>query len=230
VPIARFSVRVGSGVLAASIIPFAVLLAVWAFVLGLTVSVTPFCLQYLAGTESVQAMVTQVVGKKAVKAMLKAAGVNQQPATSSKATSPTIKAPAIKANQAPQGSAQPKAKGSSPSDAPGGKRGAEATSGDQFRPWESVIEGATKIDGLFTLYRNEKTGKVFAEIKPEQLEQNHLMVMTLESAIGEQGLYSGLPLGDFLFRLRRVNNNLQFVVRCCKPCRFAVFTSSVSHF
>ena len=35
----------------------------------------------------------------------------------------------------------------------------------------------------------------------------------MESGIGERGVYSGMPLQDFLFYFRRVNNNLHFVVR-----------------
>jgi hypothetical protein len=35
----------------------------------------------------------------------------------------------------------------------------------------------------------------------------------LESGIGEAGIYSGMPLQDFLFYFQRVNNNLNFVVR-----------------
>ncbi|MEJ1934022.1 zinc-dependent metalloprotease, partial [Nostoc sp. NIES-2111] len=36
---------------------------------------------------------------------------------------------------------------------------------------------------------------------------------TLESGIGEQGIYSGLPLQDFLFYFQRVDKKLSFVVR-----------------
>jgi len=35
----------------------------------------------------------------------------------------------------------------------------------------------------------------------------------MESGIGERGIYSGVPLQDFLFYFRRVNNNLHFVLR-----------------
>ena len=54
------------------------------------------------------------------------------------------------------------------------------------------------------------------EIKPEQLNKDYLATVTLESGIGESGIYSGLPLADFLFYFRRVNNNLHFVVRNVK--------------
>lgn len=73
-----------------------------------------------------------------------------------------------------------------------------------------------KLEGIFTLYCLENTGKIFLEIKPEQINKNYLATITLESGIGERGIYSGLPLADFLFYFRRVNNNLQFVARNVK--------------
>ena len=82
----------------------------------------------------------------------------------------------------------------------------------QLRPFDEVIKGAAPIKGLFTLYQNQKTGKLFAEILPDQLERNYLAAMTLESGVGERGIYSGLPIGDFLFTFRKLNNTIQFVV------------------
>ncbi|HTL88985.1 MAG TPA: zinc-dependent metalloprotease [Leptolyngbya sp.] len=82
----------------------------------------------------------------------------------------------------------------------------------KLQPFDEVIKEATPIAGLFKLYQNQKTGKLFAEILPDQLEHNYLAAMTLESGVGERGIYSGLPIGDFLFTFRRVNNAIQFVV------------------
>ncbi|MCU0550753.1 MAG: zinc-dependent metalloprotease [Leptolyngbya sp. Prado105] len=82
----------------------------------------------------------------------------------------------------------------------------------QLRPFDDLIKETKTIKGLFTLYQNEKNGRLFAEIMPDQLDRNYLAAMTLESGIGQNGLYSGLPIGDFLFTFRRVNNNIQFVV------------------
>lgn len=78
---------------------------------------------------------------------------------------------------------------------------------------ESVVTDAEKLEGLFTLYNNQDTGEVFAEISQEQLEKNFLCTVTLESGIGERGIYSGMPVGDYLFYFRRVNKNLHFVIR-----------------
>jgi hypothetical protein len=179
-----------------------------AFVIGISLAIAPLGLRYVAALEPVQKTVTNVIGKKAAKALFKAAGLTAPPIAQQPANKPKMKpipskpTAAEDASKATKDAAEAAKRGRSPEDA--------AT--EPFRPFDTVIRDAKKIEGLFTIYRNEKTGRVFAEIMPEQLEQNHLMVMTLESAIGEKGLYSGLPLGDFLFRLRRVNNNLQFVV------------------
>ena len=81
-----------------------------------------------------------------------------------------------------------------------------------LQPFDQLIKDYQKLAGLFTLYRHKETGKIFAEIKPAQLNRNFLAVMTLESGLGERGLYRGIPLRDLIFTLRRLNNNLQFVV------------------
>jgi Met-zincin/Domain of unknown function (DUF5117)/Domain of unknown function (DUF5118) len=84
---------------------------------------------------------------------------------------------------------------------------------DDLEPFDEVTKDTQKSTGLFTLYRNKEKNKVYLEIKPEQLNKNFLTTATLESGIGEGGIYSGMPLQDFLFYFQRVNNNLQFVVR-----------------
>jgi len=82
----------------------------------------------------------------------------------------------------------------------------------ELQPFDEVIHDHEKLQGLFTLYRHKETGKTFAEIKPEQLDRNFLAVMTLESGLGERGIYRGIPLNDLIFNFRRQKNTLQFVV------------------
>jgi hypothetical protein len=82
--------------------------------------------------------------------------------------------------------------------------------------YREAIKGTDKLEGLFTIYRGEEDSKIYLELKPEQLNKNYLCTVTLESGIGESGIYSGLPLQDFLFYFRRVNNRLHFVVRNVK--------------
>ncbi|MCX7593224.1 MAG: zinc-dependent metalloprotease, partial [Fischerella sp.] len=84
---------------------------------------------------------------------------------------------------------------------------------DELKAFDEVVKNTKKQQGLFTLYRSNKDNKLYLEIKPEQLNQNFLATATLESGIGEAGIYSGLPLQDFLFYFQRVDNKLNFVVR-----------------
>ncbi len=90
---------------------------------------------------------------------------------------------------------------------------AEDSSSSQFQAFDKVVKDTEKLEGLFTLYRNKQTGKIYLEVTPEQLNKNFLATVTMESGIGERGLYSGLPLQNLLFYFRRQNNNLHFVVR-----------------
>ncbi|MEH2286006.1 zinc-dependent metalloprotease [Nostoc sp.] len=87
---------------------------------------------------------------------------------------------------------------------------------EDFCRFNGTVNWIDKLEGLFTLYCSENSGKVFLELKPEQLNKNYLAIVTLESGIGESGIYSGLPLSDFIFYFRRVNNRLHFVVRNLK--------------
>jgi hypothetical protein len=89
---------------------------------------------------------------------------------------------------------------------------AEAEDEEPQMPFDQLVKKAERLEGLFTLYRQRSTGKLYAEIQPEQLNLNYLCTVTLEGGIGQGGLYSGMPLADMLFTFRRVNNKLQFVV------------------
>ncbi len=42
------------------------------------------------------------------------------------------------------------------------------------KPFEEVIDGFDKVEGLFTFWRNDKEGKAYLEIKPEQFDTIYL--------------------------------------------------------
>ncbi|WP_413176038.1 zinc-dependent metalloprotease [Anabaena azotica] len=84
---------------------------------------------------------------------------------------------------------------------------------DELEAFDEVVKDYQKLEGIFTLYRQKDKNKIYLEINPAQLQKNFLATATLESGIGEGGIYSGMPLQDFLFYFQRVDNSLQFVVR-----------------
>ncbi|WP_233258491.1 zinc-dependent metalloprotease [[Phormidium] sp. ETS-05] len=83
----------------------------------------------------------------------------------------------------------------------------------QLKPFEEIVKNTKKLDGLFTTYHQEKEGKIFLEIQPEQLDKNFLCITTLASGIGQSTLLRGMPLIDHLFYFQRVQDRLQFAVR-----------------
>ena len=87
---------------------------------------------------------------------------------------------------------------------------------EDFCQFNEIVKRIDKLEGLFTLYCSGDSGKIYLEIKPEQLNKDYLAIVTLESGVGEKGIYSGLPLSDFLFYFQRVKNRLHFVVRNVK--------------
>ncbi|HEY9668224.1 MAG TPA: DUF5117 domain-containing protein, partial [Coleofasciculaceae cyanobacterium] len=89
----------------------------------------------------------------------------------------------------------------------------KASSESKLEPFDKIVKDTQKQEGLFNLYCNKETNKIYLEVNPRQLNKNYLATITMESGIGERGLYSGLPLQTLLFYFRRVNNNLHFVVR-----------------
>ena len=84
---------------------------------------------------------------------------------------------------------------------------------DSFKAFDEVIKDTQTSQGLFNLYRDKEKNKIYLEVQPTQLNKNYLATATLESGIGESGIYSGMPLQDFLFYFERVGENLHFVVR-----------------
>ncbi|HEY9848760.1 MAG TPA: zinc-dependent metalloprotease [Leptolyngbyaceae cyanobacterium] len=87
---------------------------------------------------------------------------------------------------------------------------------DDFRRFREITKGTTKLEGLFTLYHQEEDRQFYLEIKPAQLNKNYLGIVTLESGIGERGLYSGQSLSEDIFYFQRVNDYVQFTIRNVK--------------
>lgn len=83
---------------------------------------------------------------------------------------------------------------------------------NDLKPFGEITENAETLVGLFTIYRQSETGKIYLEIQPEQLNKNFFCTATLASGLGELGLYRGWPLQDFAFQWRRVGNKVQLVV------------------
>lgn len=80
-------------------------------------------------------------------------------------------------------------------------------------PFEEATEGLEKQEGLFTLYSNLREGTVYLALTPGQLNRNFLLMATLESGVGEAGLFRGWPVNDLLVQFREMpGDRIQVVV------------------
>jgi len=84
---------------------------------------------------------------------------------------------------------------------------------EQLLPFDEVIKNTEKLEGLFNLYRKKDFSAIYLEVKPEQLNQNFLCIITLNSGIGQAPLLRGMPLQDIMFYFQQVQNKVNFVVR-----------------
>ncbi len=77
-------------------------------------------------------------------------------------------------------------------------------------PFELVIKGAHKIDGLFTAWQKDE--RVWFELRPEDFNQTFFFSPKLASGIGEAGLFGGLMLqSPRLLQFRRLHNVVQLI-------------------
>ncbi|OKH49200.1 hypothetical protein NIES30_07525 [Phormidium tenue NIES-30] len=88
--------------------------------------------------------------------------------------------------------------------------GAEPVSPKSF---EETVKGLAVSQGLFTVYHDLELNRAFLGLKPAQLNQNLLFIATLESGVGEAGLFRGWPVNDLMVQFRQIpDNRLQVAV------------------
>jgi len=87
--------------------------------------------------------------------------------------------------------------------------GVHRPGGGNFRDFNEVTKDATKVEGLFNLYR---TGEhLYGEIRPDQFNQPFLVPVTIARGLAQ----AGVPVGDdeMVLIFRRVGDRIQLVRR-----------------
>ena len=88
-----------------------------------------------------------------------------------------------------------------------------AVAADEPADFATLTAPLEKQEGLFTFYGDAHSGKAYLAVSPGQLNQNFLLMATLESGVGEAGLFRGRPVNEFLIQFRPApNDQLQVVV------------------
>jgi hypothetical protein len=104
----------------------------------------------------------------------------------------------------------------------------------KFPDWEKVVGKATRMEGLFPLYYNEKEQKLFMEIRHDQLDKEMILPIAIAKGaglwflggatlnFGDQWLISFRRAGD---RVLVVRHNVRFRAEAGSPQADAVKTS-----
>ncbi len=111
----------------------------------------------------------------------------------------------------------PKAPSTSTSTQTSSKSSASTTKSSQ-KPFAVLVKDATKITGLFNMYRSES--KVYAELPNSILGKDFFVSISIARGIGERPLLGGMSWGfgdDWIWQFRKVDNKI-YVIR--KNVRF----------
>lgn len=76
--------------------------------------------------------------------------------------------------------------------------------------FEELIKDMEKIEGLFTIYKNEEDGTIYLQIEPEQFGEIYLCTLTRQS--GDAYMFDASSmLWNFPFFFKKVNNRIQLI-------------------
>ncbi len=91
--------------------------------------------------------------------------------------------------------------------------GAAGGGDSHFRNFNEVVQGAEKIDGLFTLHK--KGEHLYAEIRNDQYNQPLLLPITIARGMAQAGspVYNGTLGEDMVLIFKRVGDKVQLIRR-----------------
>ncbi len=79
----------------------------------------------------------------------------------------------------------------------------------EYEDFNKVTEDSKSFQGLFTLY--EKKENLYCEIKPDQLNQPFLLMISIARGLGTGYLLSGMTMDEWLLEWRRVGDKVHLV-------------------
>ncbi|TWU13462.1 hypothetical protein CA54_22970 [Symmachiella macrocystis] len=96
----------------------------------------------------------------------------------------------------------------------GGENAAKAADTAGKPSYEKILKGATAIEGVVPLYR--KGSKLYAEMGPQQLGSEYLVLTSIARGIGKTPLLGGMTWGfddDWVWSFKKVDDRIQIVRR-----------------
>ncbi|MDG1850324.1 MAG: zinc-dependent metalloprotease [Flavobacteriales bacterium] len=82
---------------------------------------------------------------------------------------------------------------------------------DPISKYEQKIKDAEKLEGLFTLYRDSKKGKLYLEITSDQLNKEYIHFSYIENGVADAGFFRGNFRGSKVFKIQKYYDRIEFV-------------------
>lgn len=95
-----------------------------------------------------------------------------------------------------------------------GKKNVKAESGakkESKSKYEQKIEDAEKLEGLFTLYRDSKKGKLYLEITSDQIDKEYIHFSYIENGVADAGFFRGNFRGSKVFKIQKYYDRIEFI-------------------
>src|SRR5687767_1346333 len=84
---------------------------------------------------------------------------------------------------------------------------------DDEKPFDEIVKNMEPIKGLFTFYRKVDENKIYLELTTNQFEKLFLFSGSIDSSVGEKGLYASQQAGEFPFSFRLIGKQVQMIIR-----------------
>ncbi|MBT8131569.1 MAG: zinc-dependent metalloprotease, partial [Gammaproteobacteria bacterium] len=88
---------------------------------------------------------------------------------------------------------------------------ADKKSEEKIKSIAEVTENSERIDGLFTLYRDNKDGSVYMSVMPDQVDREYIYLVQSTNGVVESGYFRGAYMSNNVFSLKRHFKRLEFI-------------------
>ena len=77
--------------------------------------------------------------------------------------------------------------------------------------FDSVVEKSERLEGLFDVYRDKKSGETYLAIRPDQIDQEFIYSAVITDGVVEAGTFRGAFGDNKIISIRRHFNRIEFV-------------------
>lgn len=82
---------------------------------------------------------------------------------------------------------------------------------DDTKYIKDLVKATKAYEGLFTFYQDTTSGKLYMEIKKDQIDKEFIHFAYMENGVLDAGVFKGAYRGSKIFRIKKYFNRIEFV-------------------